>query len=366
MTGAVTSARRPHVKAMLRRQIIKNLERAGAFRRAAASEWRRRRLLVLCYHGISLDNEHLWDPRMYFSPVVFRSRLALLRKWKCTVLPLEEGLAGLRAGNLPPRAVALTFDDGSCDFYLQTLPILQEFGYAATVYLTTYYSGRTDPVFPMGCSYVAWCGSKAVVDIRDLIRSQDGTFELSDPEQRGRLVRALANHADRANLSADAKTEFLERFAEIVRVDLSAIRHRRILQIMNAEEVAAASSAGMSVELHTHRHRTPEDRNLFLREIQDNRSAIEAMTGRTPLHFCYPSGVYRRMFVPWLREAGVVSATTCVPGLASPASDPMVLPRFVDRSPVSNEEFEAWITGVAAIFPSLRRLVAGRSAYGEA
>jgi peptidoglycan/xylan/chitin deacetylase (PgdA/CDA1 family) len=354
------------LKAVLRQQIIGCLNRVGTFSRVAQSKWRQRRLLVLCYHGLSLDDEHLCDPRMYFSADAFRSRLELLRKWDCTVLPLGEALERLERSQLPARSVAITFDDGTCDFHQRAAPLLQEFGYPATVYLTTFYSGRTAPVFPMAVAYVAWRGQSRVVETSGLIPSDFGACDLGSTAQRNRLVMALVQHADHAGLSADGKTELLGHFAELVGVDFDDMRRRRILQIMNSAEVAAVSSAGFSVELHTHRHRTPDDRELFLREITDNRKAIASMTGKTPTHFCYPSGVHKRAFVPWLREAGVVSATTCVPGLASHASDPMVLPRFVDRSPVSSEEFEAWITGVATIFPSLRRLLVPASVSGEA
>jgi peptidoglycan/xylan/chitin deacetylase (PgdA/CDA1 family) len=167
-------------------------------------------------------------------------------------------------------------------------------------------------------------------------------------------------------LTADEKGSLLGRLAELVGVDLDEVCRRRILQIMKLADVADVSHAGVAVELHTHRHRTPESRGLFLREIGDNRASILSMTGKTPSHFCYPNGVYKRMFVPWLREANVASATTCAPGLASRNSDVMALPRFVDRSPVSSEEFEAWITGAATLFPRLRRLLTPRSWFGEA
>ena len=55
---------------------------------------------------------------------------------------------------------------------------------------------------------------------------------------------------------------------------------------MNPDEVAKVSREGVDVELHAHRHRRPLDRDLFRREISDNRKAIEQLTGRTPVHFC--------------------------------------------------------------------------------
>jgi len=66
------------------------------------------------------------------------------------------------------------------------------------------------------------------------------------------------------------------------------------------------------------------------------------MTGLRASHFCYPSGVYDLRFLPWLQEAGIVSATTCELGLATSSSNPQLLPRLVDVTGLSSIEFEGW------------------------
>jgi hypothetical protein len=88
----------------------------------------------------------------------------------------------------------------------------------------------------------------------------------------------------------------------------------------------------VDVQLHTHRHRTPRNRELFLREIKGNAARIRELRGAdVPLeHFCYPSGEYFGEFFGWLRECGVHYATTCVPDLASRDTDRMLVPRLID------------------------------------
>jgi hypothetical protein len=65
------------------------------------------------------------------------------------------------------------------------------------------------------------------------------------------------------------------------------------------------------------------------------------------VHFCYPSGVYSREFLPWLAEENIISATTCDVGLAGRHTNPLLLPRVIETNSRTALEFEGWLTGVA-------------------
>src|SRR5512132_112676 len=109
----------------------------GVFTVMKNSEWRRRRLLIVCYHGISIDNEHEWNPSLYMKAGDLARRFEALRAGRYNVLPLGEAVRRLYARDLPPRSVAITFDDGYYDFYKMAWPLLQQYELPATVYLTT-------------------------------------------------------------------------------------------------------------------------------------------------------------------------------------------------------------------------------------
>src|SRR5262245_13921690 len=80
----------------------------------ADSQWRRERLLILCYHGLSLKDEHEWRG-LYITPGFFRSRLEILARSGYRVLPLNDATIMLREGTLPSKSVVITFDDGFHD-----------------------------------------------------------------------------------------------------------------------------------------------------------------------------------------------------------------------------------------------------------
>ena len=332
---------------------LQSLQTTGVSTLVQNSRWRRQRLLILAYHGISVDDEHHWNPSLYMSKDTFSARLNLIRRSGCNVLRLAEALSRLYAGDLPEKSVAITFDDGTYDFYQQAHPLLREFGYPATLYLTTFYSHFNRPVFDVACSYLLWKGSEKTLDLKTLT-GLDARINLWSDQSRAEALKHITRFADEEKYSAEAKDELLALLARSLDFDHEAWLARRILQLIKPAEVKTLAAEGVDMQLHTHRHRTPQDRELFLKEIEDNRKSIREITGSSASHFCYPSGVWDAEFLPWLREAGIESATTCEFGLASRESDPLLLPRFVDVSGLSPIEFESWLTGVSVALPRRR------------
>jgi peptidoglycan/xylan/chitin deacetylase (PgdA/CDA1 family) len=337
----------------LKQVTLGTLKTSGVFRLVENSRWRQRRLLILAYHGISQADEHLWDYTQFMAPHLFKERLQLIKDSGCTVLPLNEAIERLYAGDLPERCVSITFDDGTFDFYNRAFPLLREFGFPVTLYLTTFYSLYNRPVFDVACSYLLWKGRGVSLDLKALV-GEDSKMDLSSGDARRAALDRIQKHVRGRSLSAEEKDSLAARLAKSLNVDYDEILERRILHLLKPDEVKELAAQGVDIQLHTHRHRTPRDRELFLREIEDNRQALSRMTNSDLAHFCYPSGVYDSIFLPWLKESGVRSATTCDLGLASQDSNPLLLPRLLDISSLSSIEFVSWLAGVAAAIPQRR------------
>lgn len=99
-------------------------------------------LRILLYHRVSDDDDPLAVP-----PRRFRQQMGHLAARGYRVVDLLEALRLLDAGALVPRTIALTFDDGFADLRDEALPVLEQHGFRATVFVTT---GVTDGrlVFP--------------------------------------------------------------------------------------------------------------------------------------------------------------------------------------------------------------------------
>jgi peptidoglycan/xylan/chitin deacetylase (PgdA/CDA1 family) len=103
---------------------------------------------ILMYHAIADDVDDGVHPylRTVTTPATFARHMALLAARGTRVVGLMEARRLLRAApptaGAPGQAVVLTFDDGLRDFATSAWPILQEFGFGATVFVATDFVGR--------------------------------------------------------------------------------------------------------------------------------------------------------------------------------------------------------------------------------
>lgn len=327
--------------------VLRASESLGISKLVSASAWRKNRLLILCYHGVSQDDEHEWGG-LYISPETLRRRLELVAEAGCNVLPLAEAVDRLRSGALPDRAVAITFDDGAADFYSVAFPIVEKFGYAVTLYLTTYYVEFNRPVFDPMCSYLLWKGRhRQQLEWPEVFAA---TVALDEPG-REQAAAAIKQFALSRKFSGLQKDELLARLAERVGVDYQDLCRRRVLHLITPEEAKDLAARGVDLQYHTHRHRVYRSRARMFQELQDNRQRLIQYTPHEPRHFCYTGGFYLPEYVGYLKEYGILSATTCNGGMCTAQTNPLLLPRLVDTPGLTDLEFRAWLTGTAEWLP---------------
>ncbi|MGP8243493.1 MAG: polysaccharide deacetylase family protein [Bryobacteraceae bacterium] len=343
---------------LVKNAVLGGMRATGMFRVVAKSRWRRERLLVLGYHGVSLRDEHLWSPGLHLTPGLFEDRLRALADGGYNVLPLQEGLDLLRGGRLPEKAVVLTFDDGFADFSLRALPLLKKFQFPATLYLTTYYVFSKRPIFNLIVPYMLWRNRYLRIGPNARL-GWTTDLDLSAPEARAAAWECVRGTAQSGGMSGQAKDELAAEVAAHLNFEYDSIRRERLLSLLTPDEVSEASAQGVDVELHTHRHRTPLDPVLFADEIEENRRRIFELTGKRPHHFCYPSGEHSPQMLPWLKNAGIRSATTCEAGLGCASTDPLLMPRFLDQQTVSAAVFGSWLAGVGDVLARQRQRLAG-------
>ncbi len=95
------------------------------------------RVPVLYYHRVSPDA----DPRTGVTPEQFEAQMAILRRLGFLGTSLDRALTGWEEG-AREDLIALTFDDGYEDNYVYAAPILERYGFVATIYFVAERMGQ--------------------------------------------------------------------------------------------------------------------------------------------------------------------------------------------------------------------------------
>lgn len=173
---------------------------------------------------------------LFLKPSFFRKRMKAIYEGGYRVLPSGEALRRSREGSLPPKSLTLTFDDGELDFYTHAFPILEEFGFPATVYLPTYYVEKRLPVISVFLSYVLWSGRgrQVAVKLSGLGRTE---LDVREPEGRKRTWTTIMEAMNRNGLRSEAKDRVTRGVAQALNVDYERLRSERRLELMVPAEI---------------------------------------------------------------------------------------------------------------------------------
>lgn len=111
---------------------------------------------VITYHSVAPDAGWLpWADSTSIRPQVFRRHMQVLRDAGRQVVPSARLFAALRAGVAPdPRWVVLHFDDGYLDNLLHALPVLREYDYPATIFVSADFIDPSLGVRDSGIGYL--------------------------------------------------------------------------------------------------------------------------------------------------------------------------------------------------------------------
>ncbi|HEV7580445.1 MAG TPA: polysaccharide deacetylase family protein [Mycobacterium sp.] len=327
------------------RATVKNIA-AGLLCAVGVPAFTRRRhrdlLAIVMFHGVEDEPPspacwHVLDAPMY------RRQLEYIRE-HFNVLPLEEALVRLAAGTLPPRAMAITFDDGTRNLATHAVPVLRDLGLPAAVFLATGPMGSDESLWPDRLWLAIAHTTATEVDLATLglgTRSLDGTAS------RGTVYAAAV-----ARLKDLADAQRVAVLDEI----LGAVGHRdggdggpfRMLSWDEARQMA--NDALVTLYPHTVTHpilaRCSDDK--VEREITDSCATLQRETGLTPTVFAYPNGRLQDFDArakDALRRRGVRWALSTTPGFADRRCDPMALPRLAVGSDSSFDYFRLMVSG---------------------
>ena len=317
----------------------------------------RQRLRILCYHGFSLHDEHVFKNKLFMTGRTFGERMQWITDAGYPVLDLAQAIADLNRNSLPDNAVVITVDDGWYGFKTLAAPVLSRLKLPSTLYVTSYYMDNQAPLFNIMMGYLLWTSKLPTIDLNKLHSELEGYFDLRNEARRDEAARRLTLFGA-ANLSREERNEFIRSVARQLDINFSDLPER-FMQLINRDEVRALADDGIDIQLHTHRHTMfPVQKSLIDSEIQVNRERLQSLSESDLAHFCYPNGWHRAGMYPILERLGIKSAVTTAPGLCTKHSNRLALPRIVDGENLSMLDFEAEISGFLDIVRQIKKKLA--------
>ncbi len=278
------------------------------------------KLSILIFHRVLPKTDPLFPGEATIE--TFDAQLRLLKSI-FNVLPLPEAIARLKAGSLPSRAAAISFDDGYADNSTHALPILQQHGLHATFFIAAAYLN----------------GGRMFNDtvIESVRRSPLTQLDLSE---LGLGIHTIDSDAAKAHAIGQIlpKVKYLQLDQREVTAANIALRAKSGWLpddlMMTTAQLKNLHAAGMEVGGHTQRHpilakSSPAEAKA---EIAAGKAWLEETLGERVRLFAYPNGKPGVDYLPeqadLVRELGFDAAVSTQHGVSTATSDMYQLARF--------------------------------------
>lgn len=306
------------------------------------SRWLRARVLggalILGYHRISAVDDDFYQ--VCVSPENFAGHMEALREYAHPI-SLSKLVQSLKQNVLPPKSVAVTFDDGYADNLYVAKPILEKYDIPATVFICTGYMGKE-----FWWDELERLVTGSQTDLRTLHLQVGGkrfewhetsiSLEAGQPTLRHEFCRALYQFL----LSLDVEVQnhamgLIRTWSEVSSPGLSTPR------AMSEEELLRLVDGGL-IELGAHtRHHPMLPQLSFERqreEVQSSKKDLETLLSKKIAGFSYPNGRATVDAKRLVQEMGFTYACTSLHNVVRPGSDVYELTRFWQQD-VDGERF---------------------------
>jgi peptidoglycan/xylan/chitin deacetylase (PgdA/CDA1 family) len=272
---------------------------------------------ILVYHRVAPDV----DAFVTGTPLdVFARQIGYVAQ-RCRLLSLTDLMAAADCGQIPARAVAITFDDGYEDTYLHAYPVLRVHGAPATVFLTT---GLMDTDGGMWNDRLGLAIRAARAPMLDGVPGCSPlplTTVAAREYALARALRALKPYPPAV------RDEITERIGTTLGGGSSV--PPRMLRWQQVREMHAH---GIDFGAHTVTHPilTTLSAAEVRREITASKAAVEQAINAPVRHFAYPNGMatdFDDLTKQIVKEAGFTSASSMLFGTNTATTDRYALRR---------------------------------------
>lgn len=309
-------------------------------------------LLILMYHRVLPGNDQrtvFEEPGMTVTPQTFKNNLSLLSDY-FEFVSLSDWIERKNNGQaLPPKACAITFDDGWADNYEFAYPILREAKVPATIFVVANMIGTNKQFWPERLARLLYAiaienpqyWQAASLKWLQSART-DFTFS-STPPTREQISQIVAHAKQNSDYENHARLDQINNELNINTLPSKA----SLLSWAQLKEMTAGGL--VEVGSHTCNHIRLDDHtplDILESEILNSQQHIEKHIGMTIKTFCFPNGDYSLTALEHVRQ-NYLGAVSTANGWNGRHSDIHLLRRIGIHEDISHEKaaFLARISG---------------------
>jgi len=187
-----------------------------------------------------------------------------------------------KKGELPERALIITFDDGYIDNYETAYPILAGLGLTAVMFVTAGYIG-TDKLFWWDrIAYIVKNAVNTDISLDEPVRIRVSIESFPTRQDAARLLIKEAK-----KLPDERKEELIKRLSDAAGVEMGSLSYRNT---MSWEQVKELAENGFEIGSHSVNH--PIFSNVSAEqisyEVKESKAIIESRTGTDVMTFGAP------------------------------------------------------------------------------
>jgi peptidoglycan/xylan/chitin deacetylase (PgdA/CDA1 family) len=274
----------------------------------------RRGGLVLCYHNVIPDADAgIWSGLGLHMPLATFARQMQWLAANYAVVPLQDLVVRLAAGESLRGTAAITFDDAYTGVFEHAWPLLQDLQLPATVFVVAQAP------------------------------ESDADFWWDHPD-----VLRVASDAQRRRWLTDLRGDGAAIVASLGINGGAVTRPPRSCRPADWQTISGAAEAGLTIGAHsaTHRALSTLGGSDLRSEVIASRDTIARHTGTTPEFFAYPYGLSSPHVREVVRAAGYRAAFTLDHGHNVSGVDQWALGRLNVPAGITDAAFDAWTAGI--------------------
>lgn len=276
----------------------------------------KRGAIILLYHRITNISPDLYS--LAVAPHHFAQHLEYLRQ-TCHPMHLLDLADAVQRRSLPPRSVAITFDDGYLDNHRHARSLLEAAQMPATVFVVSDAIDSPHEFWWDELERLVLRPPHLPECLRLRVHGKDYAWPITSEGQRQLARKALytllqpLGAAERADILAE-----LADWAGLARTGRPAYRAMTALEL---RELTRGGLIGLGAHTISHPVLSSLSAENQYAEIAGSRQQLESIIGRPVLTFAYPYGAFTNQTVDMVKAAGFHVACTTVCGSVELGAD---------------------------------------------